>query len=112
MPRPAHAPVRPPEDDLPRWAALGCLLAPAVLLWRGAPFLTAACVACGLAAVTAASRLLIRRSRRAGRPAPSPAPRRRPRASSPLPAPRSRRADVSSHARAYAPRDAVDSPAG
>ncbi|ALV50335.1 hypothetical protein ABT368_18550 [Streptomyces althioticus] len=85
MPRPAHAPVRPPEDDLLRWAAFGCLLTLAVLLWRGAPFLTAAGVACGLAAVTAASRVLIRRSRRAR---------------------------VSSHARAYAPRDAVDSPAG
>ncbi|MCA2203588.1 hypothetical protein ACWDLL_29015 [Streptomyces griseoincarnatus] len=72
MPRPAHAPARPPEDDLLRWAALGCLLAPAVLLWRGVPFLAAAGVACGLAAVTAASRMLIRRSRR---PAAPPRPR-------------------------------------
>ncbi|MGA5327689.1 hypothetical protein BIU87_12465 [Streptomyces sp. ZS0098] len=94
MPRPAHAPVRPSEDDLLRWAALGCLLAPAVLLWRGAPFLTAAGVACGLAAVAAASRMLIRRSRRlaalprprhldAGPRVPTPAPA--PGASAPLP---------------------------
>ncbi|MGQ5226140.1 hypothetical protein ACW69C_13795 [Streptomyces sp. MN3] len=87
MPRPAHASVRPPEDDLLRWAALGCLLAPAVLLWRGVPFLTAAGVACGLAAVTAASRMLIRRSRR---PAAPPRPRHLgadPRTSTPAPAP-------------------------
>ncbi|MBJ6632650.1 hypothetical protein [Streptomyces sp. I5] len=94
MPRPAHAPVRPSEDDLLRWAALGCLLAPAILLWRGVPFLTAAGVACGLAAVAAASRMLIRRSRRlaalprprhldAGPRVPTPAPA--PGASAPLP---------------------------
>ncbi|MFE8950940.1 hypothetical protein [Streptomyces althioticus] len=88
MPRPTHAPGRPPEDDLLHWAALGCLLVPAVLLWRGAPFLSAAGVACGLAAVTAASRVLIRRSRR---PAATP-PRSRhlgagPGTSTPAPAP-------------------------
>ncbi|MEU3440644.1 hypothetical protein AB0N37_29310 [Streptomyces griseoincarnatus] len=103
MPRPAHAPVRPPEDDLLRWAALGCLLAPAVLLWRGVPFLTAAGVACGLAAVAAASRMLIRRSRRL---AALPRPR------SLDAGPRSRRVGAPPHARARAPRDAVDSPAG
>ncbi|MGV9684925.1 hypothetical protein ACWDRY_20010 [Streptomyces cellulosae] len=75
---------RRPEDDLLPWAALACLLAPAALLWRGAPFLTAAGAACGLAAVTAASRLLIRRSRRLAAPAPS----RRPGATTHTPPPR------------------------
>ncbi|GHE36625.1 hypothetical protein GCM10018771_16170 [Streptomyces cellulosae] len=102
--------ARRPEDDLLPWAALACLLAPAALLWRGAPFLTAVGVACGLAAVTTASRLLIRRSRRPGAPAPS----RRPgvTAHSLRPAPRTRRAGALPHARAHAPRDAGSTPAG
>ncbi|MFE7964564.1 hypothetical protein ACFU0X_16190 [Streptomyces cellulosae] len=120
--------ARRPEDDLLPWAALACLLAPAALLWRGAPFLTAVDVACGLAAVTTASRLLIRRSRRPGAPAPSrrpgaPAPSRRPGAPAPSrrpgvtahslrPAPRTRRAGALPHARAHAPRDAGSTPAG
>ncbi|MFF8977440.1 hypothetical protein ACF08A_11555 [Streptomyces cellulosae] len=111
--------ARRPEDDLLPWAALACLLAPAALLWRGAPFLTAVGVACGLAAVTITSRLLIRRSRRPGAPAPSrrpgaPAPSRRPgvTAHSLRPAPRTRRAGALPHARAHAPRDAGSTPAG
>ncbi|MET8897856.1 hypothetical protein [Streptomyces albogriseolus] len=103
MPRPARAPGRPPEDDLLRWAAFACLLAPAALLWRGAPFLTAAGVACGLTAVTAASRLLIRRSRRLGPLARSPRLGARPHA---------RRVGASPHARAHAPRDVGNTPAG
>ncbi|CAL9554606.1 hypothetical protein [Streptomyces sp. enrichment culture] len=111
MPRPARlagrtaarAAGRRPEDDLLPWAALACLLAPAALLWRGAPFLTAAGAACGLAAVTAASRLLIRRSRRLGATTHS----RRP-----GPAPHARRAGALPHARAHARRDAGSTPAG
>ncbi|MFE7984386.1 hypothetical protein ACFUZA_19760 [Streptomyces cellulosae] len=109
MPRPARPAgrtatrraARRPEDDLLPWAALACLLAPAALLWRGAPFLTAVGVACGLAAVTIASRLLICRSRRPGVTAHSLRP-----------APRTRRAGALPHARAHAPRDAGSTPAG
>ncbi|MGW3382591.1 hypothetical protein ACWDCO_20750 [Streptomyces albogriseolus] len=94
MPRPAHAPGRPPEDDLLRWAAFACLPAAAALLWHGAPFLTAAGVVCGLAAVTAASHLLIRRSPRLGAH------------------PHARRVGAPPHARAHAPRNAGQTPAG
>ncbi|MFH9175213.1 hypothetical protein [Streptomyces albogriseolus] len=103
MPRPAHAPGRPPEDDLLRWAAFACLSAAAALLWRGAPFLTAAGMVCGLTAVTAASRLLIRRSRRLGSPARSPRLGAHPHA---------RRVGALPHARAHAPRNAGHTPAG
>ncbi|WPP29983.1 hypothetical protein [Streptomyces sp. CL7] len=103
MPRRAHAPGRPPEDDLLRWASFACLPAAAALLWRGASFLTAAGVVCGLAAVTAASRLLIRRSRRLGSPARS----------SRLGAhPHARRVGALPQARAHAPGNAGQTPAG
>ncbi|MET9164430.1 hypothetical protein ABZW51_07590 [Streptomyces cellulosae] len=103
---------RRPEDDLLPWAALACLLAPAALLWRGAPFLTAAGAACGLAAVTAASRLLIRRSRRLAAPAPSRRPGATTHSRRPGPAPHARRAGALPHARAHARRDAGSTPAG
>ncbi|GKQ37657.1 hypothetical protein [Streptomyces sp. A012304] len=57
-------------SDLIRWAAFSCLLVPVVLLWYGTSLAGAAGTALGLAAVTAACRLLLRRSERyAARPA-------------------------------------------
>ncbi|UVT09899.1 hypothetical protein AY578_11725 [Streptomyces thermocarboxydus] len=122
MPRPARlagrtAAARPPraagraEDDLLPWAALACLLAPRPALARRA-VLTAAGAACGLAAVTAASRLLIRRSRRLAAPAPSRRPGATTHSRRPGPAPHARRAGALPHARAHARRDAGSTPAG
>jgi uncharacterized membrane protein YgcG len=51
-------------SDLIRWAAFSCLLVPVVLLWYGTSLAGAAGTALGLAAVTAACRLLMRRSER------------------------------------------------
>ncbi|WP_431986088.1 hypothetical protein [Streptomyces griseoflavus] len=64
--------------DVVRWAAFSCLLVPVVLLWCGSSLAGAAGVAFGLAAVTGACRLLMRRSERvAARPsAGEPEPRR------------------------------------
>ncbi|WP_320776209.1 hypothetical protein [Streptomyces sp. CRN 30] len=45
-----------------RWAAFSCLLVPVVLLWCGGSFAGATGTALGLAAVTAACRVLLRRS--------------------------------------------------
>ncbi|CAL9530177.1 hypothetical protein SUDANB32_04018 [Streptomyces sp. enrichment culture] len=103
MPRPAHAPARPPGKRPSAPGGARAPAGPAVLLWRGARHLTAAGVTRGPAAVTAGPRVLVRRSPRPGAPACS----RRPAAG-----PRARRVGASSHARAHAPRDAVDSPAG
>ncbi|MER6708471.1 hypothetical protein [Streptomyces fumanus] len=50
-----------------RWAAFSCLLVPVVLLWCGSSLAGAAGTALGLAAVTAACRLLLRRSERCAR---------------------------------------------
>lgn len=50
--------------DLIRWAAFTCVLVPVVLLWCGTSLAGAAGTALGLAAVTAACRLLLRRSER------------------------------------------------
>ncbi|MFE3635130.1 hypothetical protein [Streptomyces cellostaticus] len=47
-----------------RWAAFSCVLVPVVLLWCGASLAGAAGTAFGLAAVTAACRVLLRRSER------------------------------------------------
>ncbi|MFJ8144794.1 hypothetical protein ACIQ6R_06920 [Streptomyces sp. NPDC096048] len=61
-------PAAPPRDgvtDLVRWAAFSCFLVPVVLLWYGTSFAGAAGTALGLAAVTGACRLLLRRSERA-----------------------------------------------
>ncbi|AQS69459.1 hypothetical protein [Streptomyces pactum] len=64
------APLRDGVTDLVRWAAFSCLLVPVVLLWCGTSFAGAAGTALGLAAVTGACRLLLRRSERvASRPA-------------------------------------------
>ncbi|MFJ6723385.1 hypothetical protein ACIQPQ_00560 [Streptomyces sp. NPDC091281] len=50
--------------DLIRWAVFTCLLVPVVLLWYGSSLAGATGTALGLAAVTAACRLLLRRSER------------------------------------------------
>ena len=47
-----------------RWAAFSCLLVPVVLTVYGTSFGGTACAALGLAAVTAACRLLLRQSER------------------------------------------------
>jgi hypothetical protein len=62
-PRPAPDTVR----DVIRWAAFSCALVPVVLLWYGTSPAGAAGAALGLAAVTAACRLLLRRSERCAR---------------------------------------------
>ncbi|MER7054674.1 hypothetical protein [Streptomyces sp. NPDC000351] len=64
------APLRDGVTDLVRWAAFSCFLVPVVLLWYGTSFAGTAGTALGLAAVTGACRLLLRRSERgAARPA-------------------------------------------
>ncbi|MEU9860490.1 hypothetical protein AB0D99_06440 [Streptomyces sp. NPDC047971] len=60
-------------DDLVRWAAFCCVLVPVVLVGYGTSLGGAAGTALGLAAVTAACRVLLRRAERglraeAGRP--------------------------------------------
>ncbi|CAL9428996.1 hypothetical protein SUDANB58_02007 [Streptomyces sp. enrichment culture] len=70
---PRHADPRGRDGvtDLVRWAAFSCVLVPVVLLWFGASLAGAAGTALGLAAVTGACRMLLRRSERcaAGPPA-------------------------------------------
>ncbi|MEU1080936.1 hypothetical protein ABZ368_11925 [Streptomyces sp. NPDC005908] len=85
-----------------RWAVFSCLLVPVVLLWCGSSLAGAAGVACGLAAVTAACRLLLRRSQRAASKTPSAPSRNR----------HGRRRAAGARARAYAPRDGGQTPAG
>ncbi|MCO4694160.1 hypothetical protein LRR80_00191 [Streptomyces sp. RO-S4] len=104
-PPPGPHPTAPPRDpvgDLLRWAVFSCLLVPVVLLWCGSSLAGAAGVACGLAAVTAACRLLLRRSQRAGARTPSAPSRTR----------HGRRRAAGARARAYAPRDGGHTPAG
>ncbi|MET8943972.1 hypothetical protein ABZX30_10350 [Streptomyces sp. NPDC004542] len=50
--------------DVVRWAAFSCVLVPVVLLWYGTSLAGAAGTALGLAAVTGACRILLRRSER------------------------------------------------
>ncbi|GGZ79143.1 hypothetical protein ACFOOM_06765 [Streptomyces echinoruber] len=70
--------------DLTRWAIFSCVLVPVVLLWCGTSLAGAAGTALGLAAVTVACRLLLRRSERgaartaAARHAPAHGRRHRP----------------------------------
>ncbi|MBD0747451.1 hypothetical protein BG418_38150 [Streptomyces sp. CBMA152] len=72
--RGVRAPVAGTGDsagDVVRWAAFSCVLVPVVLVVYGGSFGGAAGSALGLTAVTAACRLLLRRSERAaaeGRP--------------------------------------------
>ncbi|MEU5885991.1 hypothetical protein ABZ835_04030 [Streptomyces sp. NPDC047461] len=57
----------PSEDsatDVVRWAVFSCALVPVVLLWYGTSLAGAAGTALGLAAVTAACRVLLRQSER------------------------------------------------
>ncbi|MEU0744369.1 hypothetical protein [Streptomyces sp. NPDC006134] len=72
-PGPRHADTRGRDGitDLVRWAAFSCVLVPVVLLWFGTSLAGAAGTALGLAAVTGACRVLLRRSERcaAGPPA-------------------------------------------
>ncbi|MFE5301312.1 hypothetical protein [Streptomyces sp. NPDC056632] len=68
-----------PVNDLVRWAVFCCVLVPVVLLGYGASVGGAAGTAAGLAAVTAACRVLLRRSER-GLLAEARAGRNRPRA--------------------------------
>nr|WP_237532173.1 hypothetical protein [Streptomyces sp. SID8352] len=50
--------------DAVRWAAFSCFLIPVALLWYGASLAGTAGTAVGLAAVTGACRLLLRRAER------------------------------------------------
>jgi hypothetical protein len=66
-PSEAHRARALPRDtvtEVVRWAAFSCLLVPLVLLWYGSSLAGAAGTALGLAAVTAACRLLLRQSER------------------------------------------------
>ncbi|MYR43165.1 hypothetical protein GTW67_14335 [Streptomyces sp. SID5910] len=51
-----------------RWAVFSCALVPVVLLWYGTSLAGAAGTAVGLAALTGACRLLLRRSERGAAP--------------------------------------------
>ncbi|GHB70623.1 hypothetical protein ACPESV_28015 [Streptomyces umbrinus] len=68
-------------SDVVRWAAFSCVLVPVVLVGYGASLAGAAGTALGLAAVTGACRVLLRRSERGaarlctGEPAPHRVPR-------------------------------------
>jgi hypothetical protein len=53
--------------DVVRWAAFSCFLVPVVLLWYGTSLAGATGTALGLATVTAACRVLLRRSERCAR---------------------------------------------
>lgn len=68
-PSPLHSSVHParhlqddPAGDVVRWAAFSCLLVPVVLVVYGTSFGGAAVATLGLAAVTAACRVLLRHS--------------------------------------------------
>ncbi|WP_328496164.1 hypothetical protein OHS59_28280 [Streptomyces sp. NBC_00414] len=54
--------------DLVRWAAFSCVLVPVILVGYGASLAGAAGTALGLAAVTGACRVLLRRSERGAAP--------------------------------------------
>nr|WP_167747636.1 MULTISPECIES: hypothetical protein [Streptomyces] len=58
-----------PGGDVVRWAAFSCLLVPVVLVVYGTSYGGAAVATLGLAAVTAACRVLLRHSEKAGRAA-------------------------------------------
>lgn len=61
----AAAPAVPDTaSDVVRWAAFSCVLVPVVLVWYGTSLAGAAGTALGLAAVTAACRVLLRQSER------------------------------------------------
>ncbi|WP_443059266.1 hypothetical protein [Streptomyces sp. NBC_00435] len=58
----ARHPHDDPAGDVVRWAAFSCLLVPVVLVVYGTSFGGAAVATLGLAAVTAACRVLLRHS--------------------------------------------------
>ncbi|MFF6970678.1 hypothetical protein [Streptomyces tsukubensis] len=69
-------PAGDPAGDVVRWAAFSCLLVPVVLIVYGASVGGATAAALGLAAVTAACRVLLRHSERnAARAAAAQGPR-------------------------------------
>ncbi|WP_432039583.1 hypothetical protein [Streptomyces cucumeris] len=71
---PEAAPADGTVNELIRWAAFGCAVVPFVLLLCGLPCGVALAATAGLAAVTAASRALLRHSERvAARPDPDAA---------------------------------------
>ncbi|GAA4918724.1 hypothetical protein ACFPM3_33680 [Streptomyces coeruleoprunus] len=75
----APGPGADAATDVVRWAAFSCALVPFVLLGYGTSFAGAAATALGLAAVTAACRVLLRRSERVPArllPAPTARPAR------------------------------------
>lgn len=61
---PAPQPGRDATNDVIRWAAFSCVLVPVILLWYGTSLAGAAGTAFGLAALTAACLVLLRRSER------------------------------------------------
>ncbi|NUK22018.1 hypothetical protein, partial [Streptomyces lunaelactis] len=63
-PSPAPPPRPEPAGDVVRWAAFSCVLVPVVLVVYGTSVGGAAAAALGLAAVTAACRVLLRQSER------------------------------------------------
>ncbi|KIF03699.1 hypothetical protein PL81_22810 [Streptomyces sp. RSD-27] len=65
----AGRPHDDPAGDVVRWAAFSCLLVPVVLVVYGTSYGGAAVATLGLAAVTAACRVLLRHSEKAGRAA-------------------------------------------
>ncbi|WP_430625641.1 hypothetical protein [Streptomyces sp. NBC_01264] len=65
--QPSRRPQEDPAGDVVRWAAFSCLLVPVVLVVYGTSFGGAAVATLGLAAVTAACRVLLRHSERAER---------------------------------------------
>ncbi|MDF3297657.1 hypothetical protein [Streptomyces tropicalis] len=62
--RPSPPRAADSASDVVRWAAFSCVLVPVVLLWFGTSLAGTAGTALGLAAVTAACRILLRRSER------------------------------------------------
>lgn len=73
-PAPGPGAVHDTVGEVVRWAAFSCALVPAVLLVYGTSFGAAATTALGLAAVTAACRVLLRRSERTPVPLAPPPP--------------------------------------
>ncbi|MGW7098920.1 hypothetical protein [Streptomyces sp. NPDC054838] len=67
--RPARHSHDDPAGEVVRWAAFSCLLVPVVLVVYGTSFGGAAVATLGLAAVTAACRVLLRHSEKAERAA-------------------------------------------
>ncbi|MCX4525982.1 MULTISPECIES: hypothetical protein [unclassified Streptomyces] len=64
---PGRRPHDDPAGDVVRWAAFSCLLVPVVLVVYGTSFGGAAVATLGLAAVTAACRVLLRHSEKVER---------------------------------------------